>query len=88
MSPAMAAGVTDRLWSGRPSDFVGSLRAAEGGKSGVRVHHDSVGIPDNHDSNYESEIRREQLNDLGREGWEVVTVWNENYVLLKRPISK
>jgi len=34
-SPAMAAGLTDRLWSvedfGRP---LGSLRAAEGGRSG------------------------------------------------------
>jgi hypothetical protein len=37
-SPAMAAGVTDRLWS--VEDFSGSLqslRAAEGGKSGVAI---------------------------------------------------
>src|SRR2546425_6514309 len=34
-SPAMAAGVTDRLWDVSDCSPLGSLRAAEGGKSGL-----------------------------------------------------
>ena len=40
MSPAMAAGVSDRLSEcGRFGSSLGSLRAAEGGKSGLNEYH-------------------------------------------------
>jgi hypothetical protein len=35
ISPAMAAGVTERLWSGRLGCPLGSRSIAEGGKSGI-----------------------------------------------------
>ena len=97
MSPAMAAGVRDRLWSVGLGYPLGSIRTADGGKSGMNMTHFEykfeLNIGENSPNASMTEIEP-ALNKLGKDGWELVAVspcGRDNAYTgywFKRPLSK